>query len=166
MSSLECVSYVFLPRCCSSAERLPIRDPEIRSTASHWGQGWGAVLLPPAAMNTMQIRALQTVLVEAGELRLQSEVNLPRRLWVTLEPGRPMLPLGWGFHSLTTRHLDLRQTLSVHHFILALDDIVLVKQKRSQRVNLIGHQRPLFTERHAAADVIPHNRRVRRAHRH
>ena len=61
-------------------------------------------------------------------------------------------------------HLHLRQTLGVHYLVLG-DDTVQVKQIGRQRVDLIGGEASLLIERHAAIDVIPNRRPVRRADR-
>src|SRR5712691_74692 len=87
-------------------------------------------------------------------------------LRIIAKPWRSMLPLGMLGVSTAIWHLDLRQTLSVDDLVFALDHIVLEKQKRSQRVDLVRLEAPLSTERHPAVDVIPYHRRERRAHRH
>src|SRR5262245_47067664 len=83
---------------------------------------------------------------------------------VAFKPWRPGLPLRQGSVFITNRHLDLRQTLGVEHFVLR-NDTVYIEQKRRQRVYLIGGQRSLSVEGHGTIDVIPDNRRERRAKR-
>src|SRR5262245_35066834 len=73
---------------------------------------------------------------------------------VAFKPYRPGLPIRQGSVSITDRHLDLRQTLGVEHFVLR-DDAVYVEQKCRQCVYLIGGQRSLSIEGHGAIDVIP-----------
>ncbi len=83
---------------------------------------------------------------------------------VAFKPWRPGLPVRQGSVSITDRHLDLRQTLGVEHFVLR-DDAVYIEQKRRQRVYLIGGQRSFSIEGHGAIDVIPDRRRERRSKR-
>src|SRR5262245_9559133 len=83
---------------------------------------------------------------------------------VAFKPWRPGLPLRQGSVFITNRHLDLRQTLGVEHFVLR-NDAVYIEQKRRQRVYLISGQRSLSIEGHGAIDVIPDRGRERRAKR-
>ena len=101
------------------------------------------------AQNHAVIRTLSSM-----DLRLL----LTRALGVTLKPWRPLLPLRRKSKSITIRHFDLRQTLGVHHLVF-LDDVVLVQQEGGDCVHLIGGERSLFPQRHAAIDVIPYRRR-------
>src|SRR5579872_650232 len=71
------------------------------------------------------------------------------------KPWLPRLPPGRRLDSFGTGHFELRQTLIVQHLVFAMDDVVLIEEKRSQRVNFIGGQRTFFTQRHAAADIVP-----------
>ena len=88
------------------------------------------------------------------------------RSGITLKPRRPVLPLlRRERESLAIGHGDLRQTLGVHDIVL-LNHAVLEEEERGQRVDLIGLERALFPERHAAVDVVPHHRRERRVKRH
>src|SRR5258706_83254 len=80
---------------------------------------------------------------------------------VTLKPWCPVLPVGQPAIVIAHRHLDLRQTLSVEDFVLR-DHLVHEKQIGRQRIDLIGRESPLPPERHAAMDIIPHRRRIRR----
>ena len=84
---------------------------------------------------------------------------------VALKPRLPVLPLRRQTKSIAIRHLDLWQTLRVHHLVF-LDDAVLEQQEGSERVNFIGRERPLLPQRHAAIDVIPYRRREGRVNRH
>src|ERR1019366_3590893 len=78
---------------------------------------------------------------------------------------RPVFPFWRKSKSITIRHLDLRQALGVHDFVF-LDDVALVQQEGGQRVHLVGSERPLFSQRHAAIDVIPYRRREGRVNPH
>jgi hypothetical protein len=50
------------------------------------------------------------------------------RNWVILKPGFPVFPRRRKSKSVAIWHLDRRQTLGVHNFVL-LDDVVTVKQE-------------------------------------
>src|SRR5260370_31201041 len=96
---------------------------------------------------------------------MDSRLLLTTALGVTLKPWRPALPLRRKSKSITIRHFDLRQTLGVHHLVF-LDDLALVQQEGGNCVHLIGGERSLFSERHAAIDVIPYRRREGRVNPH
>ena len=66
-----------------------------------------------------------------------------------------MLPLGWGTDSLTTRHLHLRQTLSVQRLILALENIVLVEQNFHFAATVAD--RHYVVEQGRVIDMIPNH---------
>src|SRR5262245_30088592 len=83
---------------------------------------------------------------------------------IPLQPWRLRLPIGQTCVVITNRHLDLRQTLLIHRLVFR-DHAVDVEQKCRQRVHLVSGQRALAIERHGAIDVIPNDRRVRRAER-
>src|SRR5215204_7434095 len=63
---------------------------------------------------------------------------------------------------IADRHPDLRQTVLVYYLVLR-NHVIEEEQVGRQRVDLIGSQSPLQPEWHAAIDVIPHRRRIRRA---
>src|SRR2546428_13209849 len=75
-----------------------------------------------------------------------------------------MLPVGQHI-SITIRHFDLWQNLSVDYLVLR-NNTVFVEQKSCQGINLVWCQRALFTERHPAIDVIPYRGRVWRVDAH
>jgi len=75
-----------------------------------------------------------------------------RGLRVIAKPWRPCFHSGGGTESITIWHFHLRQTLGVMTSS-SWNNVVFVEQKGSQRVYLIGAQRPLLIERHAAVDV-------------
>ena len=62
--------------------------------------------------------------------------------------------------SVTIRHLDFQQSLGVEDVTL-FDDVVLVEQKSSHGVNLVGSERSLRVPWHGAVDIVPHRRRER-----
>src|SRR5436190_5181934 len=83
---------------------------------------------------------------------------------VPSKPSRLRLPIRERRVFIADRHFDLRQTLGVEYLVFR-DHLVDEEQIRRQRVDLIGGQRPLFIERHAAIDEVPDRGRERRADR-
>src|SRR6185503_16714141 len=86
-------------------------------------------------------------------------------LWlvgVTLEPRLVEMKVMRLAERVANRHPDLRQTLLVEYLVLR-NHLIEEEQVGRQRVDLIGSQSPLEPEWHAAIDVIPHRRRIRRA---
>ena len=73
------------------------------------------------------------------------------------EASAPGLPIRRKSESGLIRHLDLRQILGVHDLVF-LDHVVLEQQEGGEGVHFIGLERPLFSEGHAAIDVIPYRR--------
>src|SRR3989442_835482 len=105
-------------------------------------------------------------MVEQGN-RLESVFNAfqkPGLRLVRKWPRHPMLPIGEHV-SITVRHFDLRQILSVDDLVLR-NNTIFVEQKGGYGVYLVGFERALFSERHAAVDVIPYRRRVWRMEPH
>ncbi len=64
--------------------------------------------------------------------------QIVRLFRIMRKPWLPRLPPGRRLDSFTTRHFELRQTLGVQYLVLAMDDVVLIEEKRSQRVYFIG----------------------------
>src|ERR1700722_11500457 len=79
-------------------------------------------------------------------------------------PWHAWLPVGYGV-SVSIRHFDLGQCRLGEDFVLR-NYTVLVEQERGERVHLVGLQRAFLPEGHAAIDVVPDDRRVRRMQRH
>src|SRR5258705_3225403 len=83
---------------------------------------------------------------------------------VTSKPSRVGLPVRQGRVIISDWHFHLRQVLVVEYLVLR-DHLIDAEEKGRQRVDLVGSQRPLSTERHGPIDVIPHRRRKRCADR-
>src|SRR6202167_3948684 len=83
---------------------------------------------------------------------------------VRKRPWHAWLPVGYGV-SVSIRHFHLRQRRLGEDFIL-LNHTVLVEQERGERVHLVRLERAFLLEGHAAIDVVPNDRRVRRMQRH
>src|ERR1700722_15762088 len=83
---------------------------------------------------------------------------------VRKRPWHAWLPVGYGV-SVSIRHFHLRQRRLGEDFIL-LNHSILVEQERGERVHLVRLERPFLLEGHAAIDVVPYDRRVRRMQRH
>src|SRR5580658_2601746 len=98
---------------------------------------------------------VDSIIVEKRKHRLVPVRKRPWHAW---------LPVGYGV-SVSIRHFHLRQRRLGEDFIL-LNDTVLVEQERGERVHFVRLQRAFLPEGHAAIDVVPHDRRVRRMQRH
>src|SRR5690349_14168100 len=96
--------------------------------------------------------------ISSARVMRQRWKNHCRALGVTLKPWLPVLPLRRKSKSIMIRHLHLRQALLIHNLVF-LNDSVLVQQEGGDGIDLIGGERPLFPDRHAAIDVIPDRRR-------
>src|ERR1700733_1801701 len=83
---------------------------------------------------------------------------------VRKRPFHAWLPVGYGV-SVSIRHFHLRQRRLGEDFLL-LNYTVLVEQKRGERVHLVRLERAFLLEGHAAIDVVPDDRCVRRVQRH
>src|ERR1700674_579465 len=62
--------------------------------------------------------------------------------------------------SVASRHLNFQESLGVEDVTL-FDDFVLVEQKSSYSVDLVGSERSLCVPRQGAVDIVPHRRRER-----
>jgi hypothetical protein len=82
---------------------------------------------------------------------------------VRKRPWHAGLPVGYGV-SVSIRHFHLRQRRLGEDFVL-LNHTVLVEQERGERVHLVRLERAFLPEGHAAIDVVPYDRRVRRMQR-
>jgi hypothetical protein len=92
-------------------------------------------------------------------------MTIDQRLRVALKPGRPVLPLRRKSKSIAIWHFDVWQIPGVHELVFP-DDSTLVQQEGSEGVHFVRSKRPLFSQRHAAIDVVPYGRREGRVNSH
>ena len=74
---------------------------------------------------------------------LSEECHLLGGSGIALKPRRPMLPLCRKRKSITVGHLDLRETMIVHHVVF-LDNTIFVQRKAVRAYTSLGLSDPFL----------------------